>query len=118
MSTKMRKLGFHEIGKGAFAIDMQEAFEEAQKIAAEKYVDAVVTVKIKVSPPNPREPNFAQIEYTAPKVTHGQPPAKTFSTMLKDGLIVADGDDPADILQIDLDLPTPENPFRRTAAGT
>lgn len=109
MSQKIRKLGFHEIGKGAFAIDAQEAFEEAQRLAAEKYVDAVVTIKISVKPPNPREPNFSQIEYRT-NVTHGQPPSKTFSTMLKDGKIVADGEDPADILQIDLDLPQPEKP--------
>lgn len=108
-APKIRKLAFHEVGKGSLAIDMQEAFEEAQKLAAEKFVSAVVSLKIKIEPPNPREPNFSQISYVT-NVTHGAPPAKNFSTMLKDGQIVADGSDPADILQLDLEIPNQERP--------
>jgi hypothetical protein len=114
-SQDYRKMAFWEVGKGRLAQDAQIEFERMVRDCLEKMVGGVMTIKLKVAPPNPREPDFGEISYSV-GVTLGAVASQNFTTLLKDGNIVADGSDAADALQIDLELPvTP--PRIRIAQG-
>ncbi len=107
-----RKMAFYEVGKGRLAQDAQIEFERMIRDSLEKMVGATLTIKIKVEPPNPREPDFGEISYSV-GVSMGAVSSQRFTSLLKEGNIVADGDDPADALQLDLELPKPPTTANR-----
>lgn len=107
-----RKMAFYEVGKGRLAMDAQSEFERMIRECQEKSVGGTMTIKIKVSPPNPREPDFGEISYSV-GVSMGSLNSQSFTTLIKEGAIVADGNDPADTVQLDLDLPQPNTAASR-----
>lgn len=116
-STDFRKMAFYEVGKGRLAMDAQTEFERMIKECQEKNVGATLTIKIKVDPPNPREPDFGQLNYSV-GVAMGALNSQKFTTLIKEGNIVADGDDPTETVKLDLELPKPTTAERlRLAQG-
>ncbi len=105
---KRRRMAFFEIARGRFAENMQTEFEQAQKIAAERKGQVTLTAKIVINPPDPQDPNYSTIKYSiktsTPSIT-----SKEFSSELKNGYIIDDGDDVAALIQERLnftDLPS------------
>jgi len=95
----MKKMAFYEVGKGRFASEAQALFEQAQIEARERNADVAVVLKIIVSPPDHKSPNYGNLAYSTDMKV---PPRKSmqYITELKDGVIVSDGESVADILQL------------------
>lgn len=108
MNEKTSKLAFWQVGRGRLASEVQSLFEQAQIEARERNATVTVALKINVHPPESSDSRFGKISYN----THMKVPEKKsmeFTTELIDGVIVTDGKDEADILQIKLALEFPEN---------
>jgi hypothetical protein len=99
-----KKLAFYEIGQGSLFRDFQAEFEQAQITAREQNDTVVVILKIAVLPPEISDGRFGHCKYS---VDTKNPSKKSvvYTTELKDGIIVNDGEDMADILQTTLELP-------------
>lgn len=107
-----RKLAFYEIAGGNFAREMQEGFESAQRIAIERGGKVKLTAVIEIGPPDAVNPRFGSIGYQLKLAT---PPLKSplFTTELKDGAIISDGENVADAIQESLEFGPPKTaPFR------
>jgi len=104
MNKKNRKMAFYEIHKGRLAIDVQKAFEEAQRAAFDMGQGAEVTLKIKIDSPEDKEDKYGKVSYN---VSTKLPSKKSIklTTELQDGLIVADGETRVDVLQNELEFP-------------
>ena len=98
-----KKMPFYEIGKGRYAMLMQEEFERAQQIAFRNNAEVKVTSVIKIIPPEEGEA-YGQIEF---QVKLGIPARKSlaYTTEIKNGMIVSEGDDINDIMQEELKFP-------------
>jgi hypothetical protein len=100
----LKKLAFYEIGKGSLFREMQSVFEQAQITARDENGTVVVSLKIHVMPPEITDGRFGHIAY---QIGVANPPRKSvkYTTELRDGLIINDGEDMADVLQTSLELP-------------
>lgn len=103
-----RKMAFYELRRGKLALDVQRQFEIAQLKAVEVGRKTSVTLKIEVFPPENKDERFCRLSY---KVDTKLPPRESskFSAELKNGLIVADGNDPIDVIQEELEFPEQAN---------
>ncbi len=105
-SAEQNKMRFYEIGKGSFARKMQAFFEEAQYKALENNVTVKLVSTITVGPPSSDDMNFGnlmfevKLKWDKPVVT-----SRVYSTELKEGMIISDGIDVADLLQTKLEFP-------------
>ena len=104
MEHPKKKLGFWEVARGRLANDLQEDFEAAQIIACERGVKVKVKLEILIHPPDKQNPMYGNLEYKHELI---EPPKQSISyqTLLKDGLIIKDAEDPDHLLQISMDLP-------------
>lgn len=104
MAEQRRRMAFFEIARGRFASDMQEQFETAQRISTEKKGQVKITTTITINPPDPNDPEYSTIKYGIKLST---PPiqSKEFSTEMRDGYIIDDGDDIGALLQEKLKFP-------------
>jgi len=102
--SKDKRMAFFEIGKGRFAQWMQEEFERAQRIARESGVEIKITSVISIKPPAKEDENFGQVSF-AVKVIRPSKKSMEYTTELRDGMIVSDGEDIGEILQESLDFP-------------
>lgn len=102
-SEQERKLAFHEIDNGLFAAQAQDAFEKATLAAVAMNGPAEVIMRIMVRPSD-NSTRFATMTWSVAK---RNPPIKSANktVRLKDGIIVADGDNEAATLQLNLDFP-------------
>jgi hypothetical protein len=99
-----RKLAFYELGGGRLAQDAQDAFEEASRFATQNSLGAEVSIKIKLSAPNPQEPDFAEAYWEIGVKKDPRRSMRVTTQQIK-GIIVAEGKDSTDCLQLNLDLP-------------
>lgn len=107
---EQRKLAFFELGRGQFAREIQAKFEKAQKVTFEDEISTTITIKIKLAPPDPNDLQFSTLDYSVGLQYGSKQMSKSQSIELDTmGNIVADGRDPAEILQMDLELPTLES---------
>ena len=104
MGKNEKKMAFYEIGRGKFAMWMQEEFERAQKIANESHSEVTISSIIKISPPESEEDCFGKIGFSI-KVNRPQRKSIPYTTEIDNGVIVGDGIDIGDILQETLELP-------------
>lgn len=105
---KIKKLAFWEVGRGKLASEVQAIFEQAQIEARERNAVCTVSLKINVHPPEATDNRFGKISYaTVMKVPEKK--SMEFTTELLDGVIVNDGKDEADLLQLSLALEFPKN---------
>lgn len=102
-----RKMAFYEIQKGKLALDMQSAFEEAQKQAFIHQSPAKVTLSIAVFPPANRNENFGQVQYAVSKSLPSTKSMKLTTILSTDGLITDDGTSVTDVLQEELEFDEP-----------
>lgn len=100
------KMPFWEIGKGRFGREVQALFEQAQIDAAERNAEIKVVATIIVKPPETTDRRYGRVSY---RTTTVAPPKKSmeYTTELVDGVIVADAEDMADLLQLKLNLEIP-----------
>ena len=103
-----KKLAFFEVGKGKLFTEFQGLFEQAQIEAKERNAEVVCSLKIRVRPPEKEDNHFGKILFE----TDLRVPAHKsmeYTTELEDGVIINDGNDIGDILQLSLDLQMPAN---------
>jgi hypothetical protein len=98
-----RKMAFFEINNGKLAIEMQEAFERASKIAQEENLSAEVTLKIKIFPS--ADGKFGKVTYQVQKKDPVRSSIELTTQITPDGIITADGSSKIDVLQEDLEFP-------------
>ncbi len=109
LPEKPRRMAFHEINRGKLGEEVQKLFEDAQDISAEREVKTEVTLKITVFPPDPKEEHLGSVAF---KCFLKQPPieSRKFETLLKDGRIIKDAEDPQRLLNLDMfDADNPGN---------
>lgn len=94
-----KKMHFTQIGKGRLAQEVQDAFIEAQRHVDLKGVSAAVTLKINIYPPDPKNPQFGEVDYHT-NVIKPASKSRKYTTLIEDGHISTDGGDPTDALQI------------------
>jgi hypothetical protein len=106
-----RKMAFTEIGGGKLAAEVQCLFEQAQVDAMKRNAKVRVNLTIIVGPPETEDRNFGHVSFRTSTVV---PPRESmqYTTELSEGVIVASGESEADLLQLKLDLPEPEETFR------
>lgn len=99
-----RKLAFFEIAKGNFAREMQDEFESAQRIAADRQGKVRIVAQIDIVPPSEDNPRFGEILYQIQVKT---PPLKSppYITEHRCGVIVSDGENVAEAIQQTLEFP-------------
>jgi hypothetical protein len=119
MGEGKRRLAFYEIDTGRFAQEMQVEFERAQKLAAGRRGKVTLTAKITLSPPDIEEERFGELMY---EISVKAPARKSrrLTTEISNGMIVATGGSPVDVLQESIrfeDLQEPTQ-FRVTTAAT
>jgi len=104
-----RKMAFFEIGAGRLAQDMQSEFETAQRIAYERRKPVIVNLKMVIFPPDLQDERFGEVQYV---VKTSLPPkeSRRLSTELKQGMIVKDGQDLAELLQEEIEFPDLQDP--------
>jgi hypothetical protein len=98
-TTPMR---FIDIGRGEFATQMQQAFEKAASVAMKRGCSISIKNTITIVPPKARDAN-GEISFN---ISVSEPPVKSFKYMTevsRDGAIVSDGTDAAQILQVTFD---------------
>lgn len=98
-----RRMAFYEIGRGQFAQQMQNEFEQAQIVAQERNLPVKVMASIVIMPPDENDKRFGHIGY-AIKSSYPVIKGAVYTTELKDGTIVADAENVAELLQVKLDL--------------
>jgi len=110
--AQMRKLMMWELDNGQLGIEMQQAFEQAQRIAFQRNLPATVSVRVVVGAPDATG-RFGKIQ-TA--VDTRLPPKKSavITTELNKGEIIGYGEDIADLLQTNL-FPTNDENVRSFA---
>ena len=94
-----KKMNFTQIGKNRLMYDVQEAFEEAQRHVDARNTKASVTLKINIHPTE-KGSNFGQIDYEV-DVKKSACKSRKYHTLIENGVIVADGGDPTDALQLE-----------------
>lgn len=94
-----KKMNFTQIGKNRLMFDVQEAFEEAQRHVDFKNTKASVTLKINIYPTE-RDSNFGKVDYEV-DVKKSANKSRQYHTLIEGGVIVADGGDPTDALQLE-----------------
>lgn len=105
--NQKRKMAFYEIQKGKLALDMQTAFEEAQKQAFVHQSPAKVNLTIAVYPPANRNENFGQVQYAISKSLPSTKSMKLTTILSADGVITDDGTSITDVLQEELEFDEP-----------
>lgn len=115
MSTeKLQRLPWFELDNGKYAGWMQKAFEEAQRIAAERGVAVELVSKIKVKPPERDDPSYSEGEYS---VSLKLPARQSkYLAELHEGQIVRTGANVVELMQEQLDL-FPNEPRPNVAIG-
>ncbi len=103
---KLKKLAFYEIDRGRMAIRFQKSFEEIQKKVAERGEKAELCLKIIIHPSADNE--FGSLSYDITQKTPKQTSIKLTTSLNKDGLIVSDGKEIINTLELEL---FPENPL-------
>lgn len=103
MSEK-RKMAFYELQKGKLALEMQTAFEDAQKQTMIYSDVSKVTLELIVYPPENRQENYGRIQYKIKKSLPALKSKKMTTELSSLGLIVSDGTSVDDILQEELDF--------------
>lgn len=101
---KDRKLAFHEIGKGRCGIEMQNEFERATLVAADRNVAVKVTLTITVYPPDKDDANYGGISFA---IQRSAPPKQSikYTTLLRNGTLISEGRDRDEALAIQLEFP-------------
>jgi len=101
-----KRLAFFATANGRFALDAQEAFESAQRIAAERGKPVTVAMGLTVMPPD--EDKIGSVSYqVAVKVPAKK--SREFTTEYRDGFIVNDADNQVELIQESLDLNLPSS---------
>lgn len=103
----MKRMLFHEISKGTFAEQMQALFEEAQLKATKYGAPVKIIGTIIVAPPDD-EDNYGQIQHSV-KMKLPEMKSRVFHTEYENGLIVNDGTDVNELLQIPMDFADERN---------
>lgn len=104
MQDLFRKKFFTEIGEdGALGREVQEAFEKAQSRAIAHNDKVVMTLKIIVMPPEPKDPNIGAVGYSI-QVTDPAIKSRPYYTKLRDGVIVSTSDKVEGLSQLRLAL--------------
>ena len=103
---KDRKLAFYEIGRGSLATDAQALFEELQEHSLRTSTATTMTITIAIAPPADDDQRYGKIAY---QLTHRKAPLKSkgYTTLIKHGRIIQDGESEVEACQLDLDLPKP-----------
>lgn len=97
----MKRMLFHEISKGIFAEQMQALFEEAQVKATKSNAPVKIIGTITIAPPDGDE--FGQIQHSV-KMKLPEIKSRVFHTEYENGLIVNDGTNIEELLQIPMDF--------------
>jgi len=106
MNQKLKKIAFYDICRGTFKLNIQEEFEKAQAIAANRGCAVKLDISILIGNPDPKDPQFSNIEY-AYTLKEPAKKSKRFSTFLHNGQIVRDAAEDPGLRQLDLDLEGP-----------
>ena len=98
MSEEFRKMAFTEIGLGSLGVDVQQAFEKAQMISAERGVNTKVKLNIEVYPPSD-DAQYGGVVYS---VDVAQPAKKSrrHETILENGISVRNAEIPLEQLSM------------------
>lgn len=102
MNQKPRKMGFWELREGKFAIDVQSAFEEIQKVCFDKNKKTEMAITIICHPPEEKEGKYGKMAYTVKKKLPSVESIKFHTELNRDGLVIADGKSPIDVIQEEL----------------
>jgi len=99
-----RKMAFYEINKGQLAEEMQRAFENCQKVTHENGLPTELSLRIKILPSTDKDERFGGIQYSVSQ-KYSPKTSKKFTTELSNnGLIIAEGNSPIDVLQEELEF--------------
>jgi hypothetical protein len=104
MNEEIKKMAFYEIGKGKFSQNIQEDFERAQVVSNQTGLPVKITAEIIVYPPERSEENYGAVAFGV-KTTLPARKSMKYTTELKDGFIISDGNDISEILQTRLEFP-------------
>ena len=98
-----RKMAFFEVGRGELGREIQEDFDKAQLLAANRGLPIKIKVEITVHPPDANDNNYGAVSYSHQIV---QPPyaSRKHETVLQNGVVVADAAEPLEQLQMDLSI--------------
>lgn len=103
-----RKMAFYEIGRGQLEVDIQQKFEEAQEISAQREVDVKIKLEIIVHKPDPSDEDFIRaVSYTHSLV---QPPERSLKhrAVQKNDVIIKNAEEsPEQTSILDLEIPEP-----------
>jgi len=113
-----RKLAFFEVDRGRLGECLQEDFEEAQKIAAERGVEVKINAQITVFPPDQKDPMYGSVQY---KHSISQPAflSRKYDTVLNnDGMIISDAEQPLEQLDLDLEIKKDPKLIPHPSTGT
>jgi len=102
-----KKMLYTQVGKGRMNCDMQEAFQEVQRHVDSRKTPATVTLKLTVYPPNVKDPNFGELDYSI-NITKPATKSRKYPTLIENGEIIASGSDQTDALQLEV-LTEPAN---------
>jgi hypothetical protein len=111
-NEKLKKLGFWELDRGRLGLKTQSEFEQACITARDRGVQVTVNLTITILPPDLQDSNIGGVIYRV-KATAPVKPSKLITTELRDGLIINEGEDLAQILQYSLELPVPSANFKK-----
>lgn len=117
MPEKRRKCGFYELDKGRMAQEFQRLFERAQVQAAQTGAKVGCVLGITIGPPDSMDARFGSIAYSMKLVAPARKSPALTTELNPNGLIIKVGDDMADVLQEELELPDLE-PAGKKGNGT
>ena len=102
-----QKMAFYEINDGALAVQMQAAFEDAQKQAREHNEPAKINLELVIAPPD-KTGKYGALQYRIKKTVPGYK-SMNLTTQLSPstGLILNDGTSIADVMQESLQFKEP-----------
>ena len=106
--NQKRKMAFYEIQKGELALDVQAAFETAQKQSYIHNSASKITLEIIVFPPPDRQSNFGQIQYAIRETLPSTRSMKLTTQLNNEGIITADGTNAISVLQEELQFDEPQ----------
>jgi hypothetical protein len=111
--ANLLKLAWHALARGKMSREVQDAFERAQRTAAERGLAVRLKLEIMVGAPRVDDPTYQPVAY-ALTVTEPPKKSKVYDMVRRNDIAVSDAEEAPE--QLDLTIPT-QTPLRIAQGG-
>ncbi|MEO7959865.1 MAG: hypothetical protein ABIW76_24565 [Fibrobacteria bacterium] len=109
-----KKLAWHDLARGKMSREVQDAFERAQRTAAERGLGVKIKLEIMVGAPRVDDATYQPVAY-ALTIAEPAKKSKIYDMVRRNDIAVSDAEEAPE--QLDLSMPTHLTPALRLAGN-